>query len=35
MRDCPRLFATDRIWLMDRNYPGAARIARLPPARAC
>ena len=29
MRDCPHLFTTDRIWLMDRNYPGAARIARL------
>jgi hypothetical protein len=25
----PHLFTTDRIWLMDRNYPGAARIARL------
>jgi len=25
----PHLFAKDRIWLMDRNYPGAARIARL------
>jgi len=29
MRDCPHLFTTDRLWLMDRNYPGAARIARL------
>ena len=29
MRDCPHLFTMDRIWLMDRNYPGAARIARL------
>ena len=29
MRDYPHLFAADRIWLMDRNYPGAARIARL------
>ena len=25
----PHLFTRDRIWLMDRNYPGAARIARL------
>jgi Transposase DDE domain len=25
----PHLFTKDRIWLMDRNYPGAARIARL------
>ncbi len=25
----PHLFTMDRIWLMDRNYPGAARIARL------
>ena len=29
IRDYPHLFATDRIWIMDRNYPGAARIARL------
>jgi hypothetical protein len=29
MRDHPHLFTMDRIWLMDRNYPGAARIARL------
>ena len=29
MRDHPHLFAADRIWLMDRNYHGAARIARL------
>ena len=29
MREFPHLFATDRIWIMDRNYPGAARIARL------
>jgi Insertion element 4 transposase N-terminal len=25
----PRLFTTDRIWILDRNFPGAARIARL------
>ena len=29
MREFPHLFTTDRIWIMDRNYPGAARIARL------
>jgi len=29
MRDYPHLFTTGRIWLMDRNYHGAARIARL------
>ncbi len=25
----PHLFTTDRIWLLDRNFPGTARIARL------
>jgi hypothetical protein len=29
MRDYPHLFTMDRLWLMDRNFPGAARIARL------
>jgi Insertion element 4 transposase N-terminal len=29
MRDYPHLFAMGRLWLMDRNFPGAARIARL------
>ena len=29
MRDYPHLFTMDRIWLMDRNYPGAERVARL------
>jgi hypothetical protein len=29
MEQYPHLFAGDRIWLMDRNFPGAARIARL------
>jgi hypothetical protein len=29
MRDYPHLFTMDRVWLMDRNFPGAARIARL------
>ena len=29
MERYPHLFTRDRIWLLDRNYPGAARIARL------
>jgi Insertion element 4 transposase N-terminal/Transposase DDE domain len=29
MRQCPHLFTTDRLWVMDRNFPGTARIARL------
>jgi hypothetical protein len=29
MDDYPRLFTLDRIWILDRNFPGAARIARL------
>jgi hypothetical protein len=29
MREYPHLFTKDRLWLMDRNYHGAARIARL------
>ena len=29
MGRCPQLFTRDRLWLMDRNFPGAARIARL------
>ena len=29
LRDYPALFAPDWIWLMDRNYHGAARIARM------
>jgi hypothetical protein len=29
MTDYPHLFTKGRIWLMDRNFPGAARIARL------
>ncbi len=29
MEQDPHLFTMDRLWLMDRNYPGAARIARL------
>ncbi len=29
MDQYPHLFTPDRLWLMDRNFPGAARIARL------
>ena len=29
MEQCPHLFTADRVWLMDRNFPGAARIARM------
>jgi len=29
MDDYPGVFTMDRIWLFDRNFPGAARIARL------
>ena len=29
MEQYPHLFAKDRLWLMDRNFPGAARVARL------
>ncbi len=29
MREYPHLFTEDRIWLFDRNFPGAPRIARL------
>jgi hypothetical protein len=29
MTDYPHLFTRGRLWLMDRNFPGAARIARL------
>lgn len=29
MDEYPRLFTMDRIWLCDRNFPGAAWIARL------
>ncbi len=29
MRDYPHLFAEDRVWIMDRLYHGAPRIARL------
>jgi len=29
MEQYPHLFTADRIWLLDRNFPGTARIARL------
>jgi hypothetical protein len=29
MQEYPHLFTKDRLWLMDRNFPGAARLARL------
>jgi hypothetical protein len=29
MEQYPHLFTMDRIWLLDRNFPGAPRIARL------
>jgi len=29
MERYPRLFAKDRLWIMDRNFPGAARVAVL------
>jgi hypothetical protein len=29
MEHYPHLFTMDRIWLLDRNFPGTARIARL------
>jgi Insertion element 4 transposase N-terminal len=29
MEQYPHLFAKDRIWLLDRNFPGTPRIARL------
>ena len=36
MERFPFLFAPDWIWLMDRNYHGAARIARMiRPRRTC
>ena len=29
MEQYPHLFTKDRLWLMDRNFPGTARLARL------
>jgi hypothetical protein len=35
MERYPHLFTMDRLWLMDRNFPGAARIARLTARTTC
>jgi hypothetical protein len=29
LTDCPEIFAPDRLWVMDRNFPGAGRVARM------
>ena len=29
MREFPRLFTPDRLWILDRNFPGAARIREM------
>ncbi len=29
LRDCPRVFTPSRLWIMDRNFPGAPRIQRM------
>ncbi len=26
---CPQIFTADRVWVMDRNFPGAGRVARM------
>ena len=26
---CPQIFTPDRIWVLDRNFPGAGRVARM------
>ena len=26
---CPQIFTTDRLWVLDRNFPGADRVARM------
>jgi len=26
---CPQIFTTDRVWVLDRNFPGAGRVARM------
>jgi hypothetical protein len=26
---CPQVFTADRLWVMDRNFPGAGRVARM------
>src|SRR6266702_4060801 len=29
LRDCPQVFTPARLWIMDRNFPGAPRIQRM------
>jgi hypothetical protein len=29
LTDCPGVFTPDRVWVMDRNFPGVPRIARM------
>jgi len=29
LKDCPHLFTPQRLWVMDRNFPGVPRIARM------
>jgi hypothetical protein len=29
MKDWPQIFTPDRLWIMDRNFPGVPRIARM------
>jgi hypothetical protein len=29
LEECPRLFTSGRLWVLDRNFPGAARIKRM------
>ncbi len=26
---CPQIFTTDRVWVLDRNFLGAGRVARM------
>ena len=33
---CPQIFTASRLWVMDRNFPGADRVSRMrPPAPTC
>jgi hypothetical protein len=29
LKDCPQIFTPDRLWIMDRNFPGVPRIQRM------
>jgi hypothetical protein len=29
LKECPRLFTSERLWVLDRNFPGAPRIQRM------